>query len=219
MIVIACHSRPDLVERIIFQFDKCNIDELVLFVVTDSTDKILIDFFETVDGEDCTFDFEYEVLEDKGYETGAWVHAYEKYIDEYYIFLHDSMFVKDWNWFSYFKSIRHKNTVNIWCWFELFWDSIEQKEWFLDKVGRNISQPRHGIFGSIFQVSRYLLYQIDKKHGLNNFIPKNKLQTCGMERGWMYLLKDVGCNYTIIENHFTDLDKTRFLGKDYLHRQ
>jgi glycosyltransferase involved in cell wall biosynthesis len=124
----------------------------------------------------------------KGYDTGAYIHAYFNYPDEEYIFMHDSMEVLTSNWISDFKE-ENKDAV-YYSWFFMAFDTPEQLE-HLQEIGIHNPITTHCAFGPIFYIKRTTLDKIHEKFDLNKVIPTNKIDQQGMERGWPMMIESV----------------------------
>jgi hypothetical protein len=167
----------------------------------------MINYLNNLDGYKKYFDISFDITPYKGFDTGAFIWAYRKWDDEYYIFLQESLEVNDLNWFKTFKSFREKNTLNSWCVFDLVWDNNVQREGILSKISDNnltLEGLPIGVFGNMFQISKNDLSLIDKKYNLDNFIPNDKIYgSCAMERGWAYLSKNCGININSIDGKYS----------------
>lgn len=90
MIVIASHDRIDFLKNLLTQLHSIDLNgHTILVVDTNSTDKY---FLENIDG--LTKSFPNVLFDRKDYDcwdSGAYIHAYNNYISDRYIFLQDSI--------------------------------------------------------------------------------------------------------------------------------
>ena len=209
MIVIAAYNQTITLSKLLKSINlTIDFNEEVLVVCTDPTQKKMLTYLEKISKKN---NFNYNLLIDKvnsaGYDTGAYIYAYKKYVRDYYIFLQDSLIVKNPNWFNLFLRIRNTNSLNAWFLFNLKWDNLEQKKWVVNKFPKNIKTPCYGIFGPIFQISRKAMKKIDNSYKLSNFIPSNKIiGQQGMERGWSYLAINSGVEINSLEGFFDNIE-------------
>jgi hypothetical protein len=205
MIVVAAYNSLTYVKSLLNSIRISTIDEDILIVCTCPKQTY---FIESIDKHliETTYPFkvQYTVTPYSGYDSGAYVWAYQNYKDDYYIFLHDSIVANNSQWFERFKSFRNENTLNIWCYFDMFPIASIYSEFFLPKMKEypNLDNTAPGIFGPMFQISRKALCRIDEKYNLNQFIPTHKDEACAMERGWTYLAIGSGINVNIIDGHY-----------------
>jgi hypothetical protein len=206
MIVIATYNDTILLDNFLNSLKKTeNLDEVILIVCTCPIQNEMIDFLNKIKNQN---DYNLNIITDvtpySGYDTGAYIWAFNNYNDEYYIFLQDSLIINDKNWLNKFKEFRNENTLNTWCSFSLN-DETPHTNFFLPKMGfhPNSLNGHLGIFGPIFQISKHALEIIDKKFQLNNFIPHDKMSSCAMERGWSYLSIYSGININCIDGEHT----------------
>jgi hypothetical protein len=206
MIVISAYNNLIYVQSLLNSMRTSIIDEDVLVVCTcpkqtyfiESLSKHLIE-------ANYPFKIQYTVAPSSGYDFGACYWAYQNYKDDYYIFLHDTLVVNHPQWFEKFKSFRHENTLNTWCYFNIFPLATMYSEFFLPKMKEYpvLDNTYPGVFGPIFQISRKALCSIDEKYDLSQFIPSNKDEACAMERGWTYLAVGSGIKVNIIDGHYS----------------
>ncbi len=119
----------------------------------------------------------------KGYDTGAYLHAFRKLAADSYIFLQDSACPKEPGWTETFTS---RLTYGVgcvpWLTFPLQWDEEGQLE-FIRQQYRTDRVPPLGVFGPMFAASRESLLKLDQMK-LLDAIPSTKVEQQAMERGW-----------------------------------
>jgi hypothetical protein len=143
-----------------------------------------------------------------GYETGNIWRTFEEFPNEdYYFFLHDSIWLKD-----DISKFADKHLTSL-AWFPgPFWfeqdeqewcaKKLESLQWHSDLVGYDpfhFTLDFNGIFGSAFGCSRYVLAMLYTKH-VDEIIPRNKMESRAMERLWGMILTQQGYGDMIREN-------------------
>lgn len=221
MIAIAAYNSLIYVKSLLNSMSTSLINEDVLIVCTCPKQTYFIDEIDAYLTEvKYPFKVTYTVTPYSGYDTGAYVWAYQNYKDDYYIFLHDTLVVNNSNWFERFKSFRNENTLNAWCYFNLYPIAPMYSEFIFPKIedNTNINTAHLGIFGPIFQISRNSLSRIDAKYDLRKFIPTNKVEQEAMERGWSLLAAGSGVDVNVIDGHYgittqhyKDMSLTKFI--------
>jgi hypothetical protein len=225
MIVIASYNSLIYVKSLLNSIRTSVIDEDILIVCTCPKQTYFIEDIDKHLAETkYPFKIQYTITPYSGYDSGAYIWAYQNYKDDYYIFLHDSIIANHSNWFEKFKSFRHENTLNAWCYFNIHPIAQMYSDFYLPKMKEYpiLDNTHPGIFGPMFQISRKALNQIDKKYNLNQFIPTHKDEACAMERGWTYLAVGSGIDVNIIDGHYginpqhyKDMSLTKFLMNRY----
>lgn len=204
MIVVAAYDSLDYVRDFLDSISNSNIDESVLIVCTCPKQISFIQSLEAFLLEaNYPFKLSHTVTPYSGYDSGAYIWAYNMHIDDYYVFLHDSVVANHPMWLERFKAFRREDILNTWCYFDIV-DESPHTDFFLPKIGGHPSLNGYpGVFGPMFQISRKALIQIDSKYTLNNFIPTNKTEACAMERGWTYLAVASGLGINNIDGHYS----------------
>jgi len=214
MIVIAAYNKIDYTVDLLNSINgTVNLNERVLIVCTCPLKLEFIDSVkQLVENSNYTFNIDYTVTPYSGYDSGAYIWAYQNYYDDYYIFLQDSIRVNHLDWFTRFKSFRHNMTINTWCFF-IINDEDTHTKFFLEKInGHKSLNGSIGIFGPIFQISRTALNLIDQKFNLTKFIPSTKVEATAMERGWAYIADAIGLQVNHIDGHYSRNES------DYQHK-
>lgn len=225
MIVVAAYNSLIYVQSILNSMRASTINEDVLIACTCPKQ---IYFIESVNNHlnevKYPFKVQYTVTPYSGYDSGAYIWTYQNYKDEYYIFLHDSIVANHSKWFEKFKSFRHENKLNAWCYFNIHPIAPMYSQFFLPKMKEYpiLDNTYPGIFGPMFQISRKALSRIDEKYDLNKFIPTHKDEACAMERGWTYLAVGSGIDVDVIDGyyginpqHYKNMSLTKFLMNRY----
>lgn len=224
MIVISSYNNINVVETLLNSLSECdNIDEKVIIVCTCPKQIEMINFLNSLKPSDFKFDFEITITPYSGYDTGGYIWAYNNFIDDYYIFLQDSLIINNKNWLDVFKSYRDVNTINTWCSFILN-DEPSHTNFFIPKMGFTPKSLNGdiGIFGPMFQISRKSLDKINQKFNINNFIPHDKMSACAMERGWSYLIINSDLSLNCIDGMYSrniNDYKSKVFTKIFNHRE
>ena len=123
--------------------------------------------------------------ENSGYDTGAYIWAFQQYKAMSYLFMHDSMVITGKDWLKQFHEIAKQGAdVVPWCTFSPYLLGVEQDE---ERIIRDTyglyEEPGYGFFGPIFWAKRSALKKI-KDAGYMNYIPSQKKQAQACERFW-----------------------------------
>ena len=223
MIVIATYNDISYLTNLLDSLNTSeNLNENVLVVCTDPNQMEMIKFINKLPHNS---NYNFNILVDctpyAGYDSGAYIYAYKNYVDDYYIFLQDSITVKSPEWLNYFKEKRDENAINPLLQFSMCWDNMEQRMWVESKFNNQIKNPNMGIFGPIFQASRKSLNKMNELHDLTKFIPSHKITSQqGMERGWAYLAVNSGIAINNIDGIYYGESsfESRCFNKIYLYR-
>lgn len=142
-----------------------------------------------------------------GYDTGAYLRAYEynKESEDVFIFLQDSVEIKDSEWGSEFFSRLEDDNAVAWLRFTNRYDTPEQEQWTKDKLGE--SNYDFGVFAPIFAIKTKALDKLVKETNIMNCIPENKEQQMAMERGWAIALRQAGLRLYAID--WFDIDRLK----------
>jgi hypothetical protein len=207
MIVIAAYNKIDYIINLLNSIDgTIDLDERVLVTCTCPKEQEFISSVSKLINEsNYTFDISYTVTPYSGYDSGAYIWAYQNYHDNYYIFLHDTVQANHLNWFKAFKTFRDEMTINTWCFFNIN-DETCHTDFFLEKINAHYSlNGSKGVFGPIFQISKTALSLIDQRFDLTKFIPSNKMEAAAMERGWAYIANSAGLYLNDIDGHYSNI--------------
>jgi hypothetical protein len=83
-----------------------------------------------------------------------------------------------------------KTGAAAWAGFPMFFDTPDQKHWVVEQY-QQVEEPKLGVFGPIFWVTRKNLERLEKLYRLPKH-PADKLQAQGTERAWAYALGMIG---------------------------
>jgi hypothetical protein len=211
MIVIATNNGKNYLPNLLNSLEDIDLlNNKILILDTGSTDKEYLSNLKS----------KHEIIVDRtpysGYDTGAYIYAYNNYIDENYLFLQDSIIIKEKSLIRDGLSILDNNTIVPLIIFDPkknFYDNHVQMEWVNSKIGSHIYE--YGIFGPMFFAKRITL---DKIKNINNAIPYDKNTQQAMERGWSVFFKQNGINIVPLEryehsNYLFDIDGYKYIKK------
>lgn len=220
MIVIAAYNNIQILEKLLLSLNNTiNLDEEVLIVCTDPKENKMVYYINNIPLEKYNFKIKCDVTPYAGYDSGAYIYVYQKYKREYYIFLQDSISVKDPNWLNIFKKERNEKKVNAWMKVKMKWWGSDQEKHVKSKFPSSIKIPSHLIFGPIFQCHVSFLNEVDKKYNINTFIPSDKTNgQSGMERGWSILCEDLNLELTSLEDEVWNFKNKKLFLKEFKNR-
>jgi hypothetical protein len=177
-----------MISTLLSSIERCGVDYKILIVDTISNDEDHLQFLKdlAVQNPDITI----TQTPRRTFDTGAYVWAYQNYEANHYHFIHDSMFVKDSNFFNQIFELFLKGyDVIPYLWFREFgmdfwktrdvWTKI-----FLDNNCFN--EIDYGIFGPMFSCKRNVL----EKLNITEFtLPTTKAEQNAFERIWAILFE------------------------------
>jgi len=194
MIVIASHDDVELLENMLVRLSEINLNGHEVLIVDTNSDKL--DYLEAFKHAKETYPQFHFIRKDYTcWDSGAYIHAYKHYYAEKYIFLQDSLYITNPNFFVEMDTMLDTyDVVPIFDFFFAYPGGDIEKEWVekylldSDRTG----YPRYGIFGPIFGVNRYIL---DKMPPIwFDVEPHNKLTGCRMERRWALMFHQIGAS-------------------------
>jgi hypothetical protein len=188
MIVIATNNGFVHLKELLDSF--CNIDmydEKILIVDTISTDENHINFLNLTPALYANLDITITKTPYRGFDTGAYIHAYENYESELYIFLHDSIIIKNSNFVKDIKNYLEENdVVSFFCFNFVRCGDDEWKKFMKSCTGSEYYD--RAIFGPMFACKKEVLSNINTKE---LEIPDNKNKQTAYEAIWMHLFKSI----------------------------
>jgi hypothetical protein len=175
MIVIATHNGIDFLPNLLGSLNKYGIGNHKLLVVdTQSDDLKFLEYLNEVRNQ---LGVEVVTTPYAGYDTGAYLYTYRNYSDKDYIFLQDSMTIKNKDWL---QKISQRDVTCLFT-IPMICDNDSQYQWLNDHFPN--TPCNEGIFGPIFYTTKEVLDRANEKH-LLEAIPTNKSQQQGYERAW-----------------------------------
>lgn len=214
MIVIATNNGYDTLPQLLRSIeDTNNLDIPVSIVDTGSTDLKFIEYLDTLPSK-------YSILKiKKGYDTGAYIHAYENLKSDFYIFLQDSVTILSKDFYSI--ALNHINNSTFFSYhiFESWEGAYTCEEVLPLHFGQlDIDSYKFGVFGPMFACSKEIM---DKLYNSKlYFIPKNKKEQMAMERGWGIMLSKLNIPLTYLDHYKVLLqNKSPYIKKYFKDRQ
>lgn len=187
MIVVSVHDKVDMLSNLLEQLSNMDVGSHEILVIdTNSTDqnfllefpKLIIKYpsirFERV-GYDC-------------WDSGAYVHAYSRYMSGKYIFLHDSISILNKNFITEIDQDLENFDVSAISSFPYSYDNHEQMSW-VEQDFNGYTRPTYGFFGPMFAATRSILDKIPRERFM--FLPQKKLHQMGMERRWSLIFHSI----------------------------
>jgi hypothetical protein len=191
MIVVATNNGIDFLPNLLESMEKYGTDgHMVAVVDTGSTDTTAIEY---VRGCGERFDFAFPYFINGGRDTGAYITIFKKFksLNENFMFMHDSMLIKDHEWLSRFEhKIDHITGLVAHSLFPIVSDQWPPCQSIKDKLPFNPDEEtwEYGIFGPIFLAKhRFMLDVID--NGCDKMIPVDRDEAHGTERLWGAIAK------------------------------
>ncbi|HEY3783181.1 MAG TPA: hypothetical protein VGL56_19045 [Fimbriimonadaceae bacterium] len=175
----------------------------VLLLDTGSTCAESLQLLSAIAQQSWPFELEVSKTPYRGYDTGAYIHAFRNYEAETYLFLQDSVLIKNENWLEAFESrISHGVGCVPWLGFPMQWNSQEQIDWVMEKF-ETPDWPPLGVFGPMFMATRTALNDLESRGYLEN-IPNCKMEQMAMERAWAVAFTISGWGIRPVECAFSE---------------
>lgn len=192
MIVVASHDDVELLNSMVQRLSELDLNgHDVLIVDTNSEQQEYLEAFEVAKARYPQFKFERKDY--TCWDSGAYIHAYKHYHADKYIFLQDSLYVTNSNFFVEMDEMLDTYDVVPIFDFFYFYYSDEEKEWVEQKLldSNRTGHPKYGIFGPIFGVNKHILDKMPHDWFIE---PHNKLTGCRMERRWAMMFHQIGAS-------------------------
>lgn len=200
LIVIPYFNGKEFIENLISSIEK-HTDAPYIVVDTGSTEQESIDVFNNLW---CKKD----ATKKAGYGVGAYILAYENYLADEYLFIHDSMVFKK----DPLPEMR-KHDVCTWLRFPMGEQFQDVKGYLEGDYVLLDDLPEHGIFGPIFYAKRSALDKI-RSMGYFKRYPVSKQDLCSFERGMAIAFKRAGIKVGYLDEYdYERVDNRR----DYEH--
>lgn len=221
MIVIPSHDRLDVLEQCLSSVFASNRNGHEVFVY--DTNSKNSDYLRGIEGVIKKFPGTiFERSDEDCYEAGAQFYAYKNFASNTYFFIQDSVVITNNDFFVIVdEMLGEYDFVNF---FEFKFNYYpREKEWAEEGIPI-VKLPKKGVFGSMFAVRKDVLDKIPREWLIKT--PKNKTQSCAMERRWSIMFDYVGAkgvclnpfgeNESFSEGLFRRYDK--YLRKTWIHR-
>jgi len=187
MIIIATNNGKNYLNNLLISFESFNIKKPIHIIDTGSTDIDCIGFLEDIKSNKIFKDLNILTHKTpyKGFDSGAYIYAIQNIESEKYYFLHDSITIKDFNFFNKIdEKLKSGVVVPLIVFNSNKYDNQDQIDFSLNKIG--VSEFDFGIFGPMFAITKNDVSKIKKSL---NFFPTKKNEQMAMERVWPALFK------------------------------
>ncbi|MBX3118674.1 MAG: hypothetical protein KF784_06385 [Fimbriimonadaceae bacterium] len=203
MIAIATNNGHKFLPELIESLETYGTDgHDVLIVDTGSSDPAATEYLGALESYNGPFKLMVTQTPYKGYDTGAYLWAFRNFPADTYIFMQDSVLVKQPGWTKEFESRLSFGVGAVpWLTFPLQWDSEEQVGFVTEKFQTTDLAP-FGVFGPMFATTHDALSDLESQ-GLLNVIPSNKHEQQAMERGWAFAFIKGGYGVRPIHSAFS----------------
>jgi len=213
MIVVASHNKIDLLDNMLKTLSSINLNNNeVLIVDTNSDNEEYKDFFIQCSKK---YPFIFDRKNDTCWDSGAYIHAYNNYPSNKYIFLQDSITIKNPKiipmWENFLNIYEVVPFINFGYGYEPFQKEFSEK--LLDSIP---DYPVDAIFGPIFGVRKETLDRIPKEW--LTIIPSNKLDGNGMERRWSLMFHLIKASKHYLEYTNFQKDHTIYTSKSNIDK-
>ena len=202
MIVVATNNGINFLPNLLSDLEKLNIKEEISIIDTQSSDSEFIDYLENLKYFN-KFKLKINVYQTpyKGFDTGAYIYAIQNLKSDRFIFLQDSIRIKNMGFFNLMdEKLKTSNIVTILTFEGGWWDNQIQKDFSLKHFGTTIFET--GIFGPMFAIT----YKDSQKIEKNLLVyPENKEQQKAMERCWDIIFKKTNLIVDNLEGNHNDL--------------
>jgi hypothetical protein len=195
MIVISTNNGINYLPNLLRTLEKINENNIPISIIdTGSTDIEFISYLEELKSLN-----KYKILQTpyKGYDTGAYIFAYENIDAPYYIFLHDSVEIKHKDFLDNINNNLKDNTIIVFFKFDNKRDFIEILSNFYLK--EDINDFPIGVFGPMFACSKQTMDLMYNSKLF--FIPKDKGEQMAMERGWGIIAYKLKLNMLFFDDY------------------
>jgi hypothetical protein len=214
------HPRNNFLDKLLESIESIEFKGDVVVVDTGSTDYKSLEYLELLKTKKFNFNLIVDSTTDK-YSTSAYLYAVKKYKSEYYIFLQDSIVIKDKN---IIIDIEEKLTENnIVCFvkgnsIQYDFDNNTQKEFIYNCIGQ--TEYDYLVFGPMFSIKGKTIDNIIDQIKLR---PTNKNEDSGMERGFGVLFKKNNINIISIDDDYNYesmiYDRLKYITKFHVDRK
>jgi hypothetical protein len=213
--------RSRFLENLLISIDKINYKGDVVVMDTGSNELNSLIYLKNLKKEN-PFNFNLIVdSSDYPFSTGAYLSAFRKYTSDYYIFIQDSMEIKDNDFIKDIESLLTDN--NVVCLLKgdkktYDYDNNEQKEYVYNSIG--YTEYDYLIFGPVFSIKRKVFEKVIDSIKL---LPRKKSEDSGMERAFGSLFKFNNIDIVAIDGEYDFdrlvYDKLRYIKKYHINRQ
>ena len=214
MIVVATNNGFIYLKELLDSFkdiDLCN--EKIFIIDTISNDINHLNFLKQINNLYPNLDIEITTTPHRKFDTGAYIYAYQNINSDNYIFLHDSVTIKNKNFIKVVKEqLNENNVVSFSCFNFMGYGGNEWKDFF--KNNTNEEKYEIGFFGPMFACKKSVL---DKINFENLILPTNKNQQACFEGIWPTLFKKNNIEIICMDQSSVKFE-SEYLSKKIIHR-
>jgi hypothetical protein len=218
VIVIATHEGQEYIGQLLESWNTYGTNGHDIAVVeTGGSSQVYLDHLNDISLTRWNFNLSISRTPYKGYDTGAYLWAYENFQDEEsFLFMHDSLVVKRPKVMYDFLEISSYSNADCVAWLVFRQNDYENQEQ-VDHVKQFVDDPTiypdpgFGIFGPIFYTERRALASLDPRF-FQYAIPKDKNQQEANERGWPAAFRQAGVKIGSLDGDFY---ASRLVGDQY----
>jgi hypothetical protein len=214
MIVIATNNGYKHLKDLLDSMSKFDFStEKLLVIDTISNDENHLNFLQNLQNIYPNLNISISTTPYRKFDTGAYLYAYKNFDSEYFIFLHDSITIKDGNFIQVVKdTLKDNDIVSFSCFNFMGYGDQEWKEFF--KKNTNEDKYEIGIFGPMFACKKSTLDKINFDH---LELPNNKNQQACYEGIWPTIFLKNNLKIYCMDNSTTNF-QSKYLTKKIIHR-
>jgi hypothetical protein len=214
MVVIATNNGYIYLKELLASMEfveMCNEEIIIVDTMSDDTNHL--EFLNEIESLYPSLNIKVVTTPYRKFDTGAYIYAYQNYISDYYIFLHDSVTIKNVNFIKHIKDYLKKYNVVSYNSFQFLGNG--GSEW-LDFFKKNTGEETYkmGIFGPMFACNRIAFDAIDVDRLI---LPQTKNQQACYEGIWYTIFDKNDIEIFSIEM-FDNIFNSKYLNKKIIHR-
>ena len=214
MIIIATNNGLDNLPRLLRSIEDTNKLNIPISIIdTGSTDVKFLDYLDN-------FDIKYTIYKiNGGYDSGAYIYAYENIKSEYYIFLQDSIEITSSEFYEIaLDSIQDSYFLALYVFTNPEGLGTCEEALFSYFSESDFNSTKWGVFGPMFACSRDIMGKLYDSNLY--FIPKNKEEQMAMERGWGIMVRKLNIPLVFLDHYYVLLqNNSPYLKKYFQDRQ
>jgi hypothetical protein len=214
MIVVASHNRIDLLDNMLKTLSSIDLNNNEVLIIDTNSDNEEYKAFFAQCAEKYPFMFDRKDY--TCWDSGAYIHAYNNYPSNKYIFLQDSITIKNPKLIPMWENFLDIYEVVPFINFGYGYENSGQKEFSERYLPENPSLPFDAIFGPIFGVRRETLDKLPKEW--LTVIPDNKMDGNGMERRWSLMFHLINASKHYLEYTNFQKDHTIYTSKSNIDK-
>jgi hypothetical protein len=221
MVIIATNNGHIYLEKLLQDFLFFFSEKNICVIDTGSDNEETLLFLSKLKKKEIFSILNIKVMETpyKGYDSGAYIYAMKNIISDKYYFLHDSISIKNKNFFNDIdEKLDDDTVVSIINFPSNFFDNQSQIDFCIKTIGT--CDFDDGIFGPMFSINKSAVNKI-----INDldFYPTNKNEQMSMERVWPSLFKKKNIKIVVLDgSHNLQIfanNGYKYINKTFLNRQ